>query len=299
MGTVDCCKRTSEDTSSVFAPGEKEISFPEYESRSDKYFALLEGKYNLINHIQLLEYINLLEMFSLKTATIHYDGKYRSDFSSKDEFLSTILHQGEFQSFIENKLLNTNDILDIYGEDEKTSAMFKDIFIKIFISLNTKLNTYYNTKKEDKVTKKNLVGLGLLFCRGQNISKVKLFFDLFKGENEHFVKSENLDNYLISIFFISSYCLLSVRSSLNCPEQNLAKIGNNLAHDLLNGNGLAQKNCESLLKYFNKNFFDKEKLTWDEFKKKFGNKKQSFSWIFSTRGIRSKLEDKKLLINEN
>ena len=299
MGTVDCCKRESEDTSSVFAPGEKEISFPEYESRSDKYFALIEGKYNLIKHIQLLEYMNLLEMFSLKTATIHYDGKYRSDFSSKDEFLSTILHQGEFQSFIENKLINTNDILDFYGEDENTLVMFRDIFVKIFNSLNTKLNSYYNSQKEDKVTKQNLVGLGLLFCRGQNISKIKLFFDLFKGEDGNFVKSENLDNYLISIFFIASYCLLSVRISLNCPQQNLEKIGNNLAHDLLNGNGLTQQNCESLLAYFNKNFFDKEKLTWDEFKKKFGNKKQSFSWIFSTRGIRSKLEDKNLLINEN
>ena len=174
--------------------------------------------------------------------------------------------------------------------------MFKDIFIKIFNSLNTKLNTYYNTNKKDKITKQNLVGLGLLFCRGQNISKLKLFFDLFKDENDNFVKSEKLDNYLISLFFISSYCLLSVRTTFNCPEQNLAKIGNNVAIDLLNENGLAQKNCENLLKYFKDNFFDKENLTWDEFKKKFGNnKKQSFSWLFSTRGIRSKLEEIKIV----
>ena len=296
MGTFNCCQRVSKDTSSIFAPGEREISFPDYKSTTDKYFVLIEGKYNLINHIQLLEYMNLLEKFSIKTATINFDGQYRSNFSSKDEFLSTILYPGEFQSFIENKLLNTNDILYIYGEDEKTLALFKDIFIKIFNSLNTKLNTYYNTNKKDKITKQNLVGLGLLFCRGQNISKLKLFFDLFKDENDNFIKSEKLDNYLISIFFISSYCLLSVRTTFNCPEQNLAKIGNNVAIDLLNENGLAQKNCENLLKYFNENFFDKENLTWDEFKKKFGNnKKQSFSWIFSTRGIRSKLEEIKIV----
>ena len=292
MGTFSCCKKFPEDTSAIFAPGEQEIYFPDYESRSDKYFSLIEGKYNLINHIQLLEFLNLLENFSLETATIHYEGKYRSDFSSKDAFLSTILHQDEFQSFLENKLLKIIDILESFGEDEQTESIFKDCFVQIFTSLNVKLNSYYKTNKEDKITKRNLIALGLLFCRGQNISKVKLFFDLFKDENNNFVKSENLDNYLIGLFFISSYCLLDVRIKINCPGQNLPKIDNNLAHNLLNGNGMLQKNAENLLKYFNEKFFDKESFTWEEFKKKFGYDDNSFSWIFSTKGIRSKLEDK-------
>ena len=294
MGTFTCCKKMSEDTSSVFAKGESEIDFPEYESRSDKYFSLIEGKFNLISHIQLLEYMNLLEHFSLQTATIDFEGKYRSDFSSKDEFLSTVLHQDEFQSFIENKLLNTPDVLEIFGEDELTLSTFKDCFIKVFSALNTKLNSFYNVKKEEKVTKRNLVGLGILFCRGQNISKLKLFFEIFKDENGNFVKSENLDNYLMSLFFISGYCLLSVRMFINSPKQNLSKIDNNLAQQILNGNGLAQKNAENLLNYFNTKFFNKESFTWDEFKKKFNDSKNSFSWIFSSKGIRSKLESKSI-----
>jgi hypothetical protein len=296
MGTFSCCKRVSEDTSSIFAPGEQEISFPEYESRSDSYFALIEGKYNLIKNVQLLEFMNLLEAFSIETATINFQGKYRSNFSSKDEFLSTIIHQDEFQSFIENKLLNTDDIIEMYGEDEQTSALFKECFVKIFSSLNVKLNSIYKGgDKIDKISKRNIVGLGLLFCRGQNISKVKLFFDLFKDENERFGKSDILDNYLISLFIISSYCLLSIRMTINNPGKELPKIENNLAYNLLNSNGLAQKNCENLLKYFNDKFFEKENYTWDEFKKKFSeNKNESFSWIFSTKGIRSKLEDKNI-----
>ena len=294
MGTFTCCKKMSEDTSSVFAKGESEIDFPEYESRSDKYFSLIEGKFNLISHVQLLEYMNLLEQFSLQTATIDFEGKYRSDFSSKDEFLSTVLHQDEFQSFIENKLLNTPDVLEVFGEDELTLSTFKDCFIKVFSALNTKLNSFYNVKKEEKVTKRNLVALGILFCRGQNISKLKLFFEIFKDENGNFVKSENLDNYLMSLFFISGYCLLSVRMFINFPKQNLSKIDNNLAQQILNGNGLTQKNAENLLNYFNTKFFNKESFTWDEFKKKFNDSKNSFSWIFSSKGIRSKLESKSI-----
>ncbi len=292
MGTFLCCKKFSEDTSSVFAPGENEIEFPEYSSHSDSYFILIETKYNLLNHVQLLDYINLLESFTLKTATINSNVKYRSNFSSKDEFLNTIMHQDEFHSFIENKLLNINDILEFFGEDEQTISIFKECFVKLISATNVKLNSYYQTNKEDKVTKRNLVGLGLLYCRGQNISKVKLFFDLFKNDEEKFVKSENLDSYLIGIFFMASYSLLSVRTTINMPLQDLPKIQNNLAYDLLNRNGLSQKNSENLLKYFNKTFFDKESFTWKEFKNKFGYKKDSFSWIFSTKGIRSKLEDK-------
>ena len=300
MGTFTCCKRYSEDTSSVFAPGEQEIYFKQYESRSDSYFTLIEGKYNLLINVQLLEYINLLESFSLQTATLHHDGKYRSNFSSKDEFLSTIVHQEEFQSFIENKLLNIPDILEMFGEDQEYISIFRDCFIKIFSALNVKLNSYYKTNKENKITKRSLIGFGLLFCRGQNISKVKLFFDLFKDENENFVKSDNLNDYLMTIFFISSYCLLYVRSYTNMPLKNLPKIDNNLAQNLLNGNGLAQKYCENLLKYFNDNFFDKESFSWDEFKTKFDyNQNNSFSWIFTTKGIRSKLENKDLFKNDN
>ena len=84
---------------------------------------------------------------------------------------------------------------------------------------------------------------------------------------------------------MASYSLLSVRTTINMPLQDLPKIQNNLAYDLLNRNGLSQKNSENLLKYFNKTFFDKESFTWKEFKNKFGYKKDSFSWIFQLKEL--------------
>ena len=53
------------------------------------------------------------------------------------------------------------------------------------------------------------------------------------------------------------------------------------------------------MKYFNDNFFDKKgKLNWEEFKKKFtcdDSEENSFAWIFSTQGIRNKLESKHIM----
>ena len=302
-----CCRKIPEDTSAVLAPGETEINFPVYYSSSDEYFTLVEKDFNLITSIQILEYLNLLEKFSIQNATVPFEGKYRHDFSYKDSFLNDIIRLDEFQSFIENKLLNINELVELYGEDIQTLALFKECFLKIYSALNLRLNSFLNNKNknEEIITKLNLVTVGILFCRGKNISKLKLFFDLFKNEKEMFIKSEKLDNYLISSFFIASYCLVSVRAFIDNEEKGLPRIDNKLTQILLNDKGLSQKNCENLLKYFNEKFFgeNKEGLNWDEFKQKFsGNNnqemgKECFGWIFSTTGIRSKLEDKNILNN--
>ena len=296
-----CCKKEPEDTSGVFAKGESEINFPIYTSSSDEYFTLVEKDFNLIVYIQLLEYMNLLETFTIQTATVPFEGNYRHDFSSKDAFLDNIMNQGEFQSFIENKLLSINEIVELYGEDIQTLALFKDCFLKIYSALNLRLKSFLgNANKNDEIiTKLNLVAIGILFCRGKIISKIKLFFDLFKNENGVFIKSEKLNNYLISSFFIASYCLVSVRAFIDNEEKGLPKISNNLTQTLLDEKGLSQKNCEILLKFFNDKFFgEKEGLNWDEFKQKFSSdnarENESFGWIFSTSGIRSKLEDKNI-----
>ena len=62
--------------------------------------------------------------------------------------------------------------------------------------------------------------------------------------------------------------------TINNPGKDLPKIDNNLAYNLLNSNGLAQKNCEILFKYFNDKFFEKGNYAWDEFKRKFERKKK-------------------------
>lgn len=301
---LTCCKKQSEDVSSLMAPGEQEIDFPIYTSSSDEYFALIEKKYNLITSIQLLEYMNLLEAFSIQTATVQFKGNYRHNFSFKDTFLDTIIHQDEFQSFIENKLFSISEIIEIYGEDIQTLSLFKDCFLKIYSALNLRLNSFFNSNKnknEEVITKLNLVAIGILFCRGKNISKIKLFFDLFKNDNEKFEKSDKLENYLMTSFFIASYCLVSVRAFIDNEEKGLKKIDNKTTQILLNDKGLSQKNCENLLKYFNEKFFgeNKEGLNWEEFKTKFISdnnlENECFGWLFSTSGIRNKLEDKNIV----
>lgn len=51
------------------------------------------------------------------------------------------------------------------------------------------------------------------------------------------------------------------------------------------------KDCENLVKVFNDSFFTKETFNWEEFKGKFEDLENGFGWIFSSKGIRRKLEE--------
>ncbi len=51
------------------------------------------------------------------------------------------------------------------------------------------------------------------------------------------------------------------------------------------------KDSQNLVKVFNETFFDKEELSWNEFKDKFEDKENGFQWILSPKGIRKKLEE--------
>ena len=150
--------------------------------------------------------MNLLEVFNIETATIPFTGNSRYNLTSKDPFLDAVIHQDEFQSFIENKLFNITNIIELYGEDLQVTALFKECFLKIYSALNLTLYSFYNklNKNEELIKKINLEALGILFCRGKNISKIKLFFDLFKNDNNKLTEPENLGDYLMGCFFIAS-----------------------------------------------------------------------------------------------
>ena len=272
-----------ENENTLITTNEEEIEFPSYSSYSDSHLEILEKDNNLFRYITLIEYINLLSYFNLDTANIPFDGPYKLNFSYQDEFLNDCFNEEIFKSFLENTILKNREI----GEEEAT---FKEMNEELFKSLILKLKQHYGEDNK-KVTKRDLICLGILFCKASNNNKIKLFFDIFKDERNLFVQSKELDEYLISSFLISSYCLISALKRLSqnnptIPEFSLEELNNMLEYAQL-------KDCQNLVNYFNKYFFDNKKhFTFDQFKKKF-NGKNSFGWIFSTKGIRQKLKENK------
>ena len=239
------CKNT-ENESTLMAKNEEEIQFSQYSSLSDSQLEILEKDNNLFRYITLVEYINLLSYYTLETANIPFDGPYKITFSYKDEFLSQYFYEELFQNFIENTILKNREL----GEQETT---FKEMCLELFKSLKTKLKENYGEDK--KVTKRDLICLGILFCKTNNINKIKIFFDLFKNEKEIFIQSNELNEYLLSSFLISSFCLISAKKKLSQTNPTIPEFSLEEIQSLLQNANL--EDCINLVNYFNKNFFNK------------------------------------------
>ena len=284
MGLDLCCeKKIAKNSYKSLAPSnETDISEQKYVSEKDDYYEVVEKTNNVLTYIQLIDYMNLLENFTLETATVPFAGELKTQFSRKDAFLSQEISKDEFQSFIENKLYQINEIKDLKGNNETMMTNFKQIARNIFEGLQLKLGQTYNNNNDPYImTKKILIPLGVFFCVSNIIGKVKLIFDLFKNEANKFTKSEELNLYLITSFITCSYCLVNAKYKFDRKNTDDLK-------DRLNVSEL--KDSKNLVKVFNEKFFDKEELSWEEFKEKF-KKDGGFQWLLSAKGIRKLLEE--------
>ncbi len=288
MGLDICCQKKKE-VYSFASDDEKEIIKIKYKSSNDFLFEDVEKKYNILCNIQLIDYVNLLENYSPETATLNNTLIIKTDFSYHEKSLSYIMNVDTFQSFIENKLFKISEIYALSGKNDLKLETFKDIFREIFKSLEFKLNQHYKEDANEKITKKILISLGVLYSNSDVVGKLKLLFDLFKNDKDKFVKSDELDKYLLSSFLICSYCILSARKKITSSNKDIPKMNEEDYMKCLKVSKL--NDSENLLKIFNETFFDKEELNWSEFRKKFEQKKNGFQWILDPKGIRKMLEE--------
>ena len=98
------CRKKGYQKVNYLAPDEKEINFKDYSSPNDEPLSIIESKQNFLNFVQLVEYINLLDQFTIETSTVNSERALKTKFSGKDEFLTKEISLEEFQSFIENKI---------------------------------------------------------------------------------------------------------------------------------------------------------------------------------------------------
>lgn len=289
------CKKTQMEKLNHLAPNESEIKFPQYTSSIDSLLEIVEQKYNLLTYVQLIDYLNFLEQFSIESATVPFSNvTMNTKFSGRDAFLFNEMAPEVFQSFIENRILKGEEIAAMTNQNEEIIVTFKQSVLEIYKSLQLKLNqNFVNEGNNHPIKKINILAIGLLFCGANNVSKVKLIFDLFKNEKDEFEKSELLDEFLLTMFLISSYCVVAARNKASSTNENISKLTNEQLKGALNASEL--KDSQGLVEIFNNKLFkdnNKESYKWDEFKNMFNDdKNKSFGWILSTQGIRCKLEE--------
>lgn len=294
-----CCS-CSNEVYNLLATDEKEIDFCSYKSSSDSILKEVDKDYNYFTKVPLIDFINLLENYTIETSTIPFDGPLRSEYSYKDQFLISYMEGIDFMCLIENKILLHKNVLDITKKDCDKEQIFKQYCEEVYKSLESKLtqhiNNGSNNKNKFKICKKHILSFGFLFCLSTNIGKIKLLFDLYKNDEEKFVKSNELNEALLSMFLLASYCAVSARNKVGKSHDSIKKLSQEDIKKLIDSAEL--KDSENLVDFFNESFFcmSPEGFEWEDFKKMFGDKdtNMNFAWIFSTNGIRQKLEEKNI-----
>ena len=217
------------------------------------------------------------------------------NFSSEDEFLDKSMELKEFIIFIETNILTLDDLSNAIKVNG--IIFFKRFCIEMFKSLESKLKEHKNSNiNVSLIKRRNILAFGILFCDCENIEKIKLFFDIFKdNEKKEFIKNELINDFLITLFLLGSYCIINTRNNLFDEKKEIKKLEKD---ELLNLYKIYElNNCQKLVELFNEMFFKKENYNWQDFKNQFEDIDNGFGWILSSKGIRRKLEENEKVIN--
>ncbi len=274
---------------------EKEIILYSYKSKPDKEYQKLETQYNLLRDIDFQDYMYSLVEFDMSNATLKDDySKANATYNYKDSFFKEPLSVDYFQSFLENKIIKHPALYIKTGNDENLKAKFEDMFLYIYKSLQSKLIQFDKEKgvtdnTESRLKKGHCMVIGLLFCSGANISKIRFIFDLFKEDNI-LKESEELKEFLLSMYLTASYCVLFSRNKLGINNSDIPALEKEVMFDLLKTS--EAKDSVNLVKVtINKLFGKTNELTYEAYVAMFSREKESMGWLISTKGIRSALEE--------
>ena len=284
---INCFKKSDENQYDDFAQGQTNIVFPEYKSISDAFLVDVEKNNNLFYFIPLIDFVNLLENFTIRNDTNPTEIKRKTNYKSTDKFLEEEISREEFQAFITIDILNHKNIYDIAMKNNEKKENFQNIFTIIYDSLLTQLNQHFKNKMSERLKKRHILAIGLLYCLSNNIGKIKFFYDIFNAEDIGFWKCEELDEFLLSLFVIASTGIINARMKIGTINKNFPPLKQEESYALVKYNEL--NNCQKLLKQFDKEFFDIDQMTYEEFKGRF-SASNSCGWIFEPKGIREKLQ---------
>lgn len=283
---AECCRLGKQmDEKKDLAPDEEEITFNQYTSESDKTFKKLEHTYNLLREIPLADYLTLIKTFSPETSTVlNNEIKFPDTYSSDEPFFSEQMDIDTFQSFLENQLLKHPAIYSVVGQKTREKNAFKESLLEMIKGLKLKLDQRYGKKDPNRIQKSHIIILGLLYCNSRNVAKIKVFYDLFAKDGK-LAPSKKLDDFVVSMFILSSYSLLSATKKLGLQYDFIGEIQDEDIKNCLNYSEL--KDSTSLLQIFNEKFFESNKeMTFSEVKCLFTDKNDGLGWLFNTKGIR-------------
>ncbi len=274
-----------------YADQELDLNFKSYKSISDEWLKdNFENDYIFLYLMPFSEYYYLLLIEdSGKKDNINEEQIRTFSINNNDHLLNNPMSKEQFSNFIYNTLF-THPLLKNQIKNNKYKTKCAQLFLYIYSCLKKNIYKYqygseYIPGSPNLITKLHLLGIGFLYCGGRNIEKIDFLFRIFSEHDELVRKNELNDKFFLSIFLISSQCMLYANNKMDIDDYEKFPIR------YLNTvrNTFSLINIETSINLFNNSFFeDNDYYEYPDFIRIF--KQQDFDWIFSPSGIRDFLE---------
>jgi len=257
-----------------------EVIIKKYSSKYDKEFTKFETEYNFFQYLDIKDFQQLLYNFTCTE---------QEKIEKRNKEYNFEVSETMFSVFVSKKIINHFLIYPHIANDEKKINVVKAFLNNVFTILRKNTSQYnkLNGKKTENKTIKKLclLSYGFVFCKEDHFNKIQFLFYLLSDEDEMLKFSDDLIEFLFFVFLIPSNVLIFSIYSLGkefeefaIEDEYFAEIYN--ACELKDAKFLAKKVVEELFK-------EKSQLDFDDFYKKIILE----DWVFSTHGIRKKLED--------
>lgn len=257
-----------------------EITVKKYSSKYDKEFSKFESEFNFFKFLDIKDFQQLLYNFTCTE---------QERIEKRNKEYNFEVSETMFSVFVNKKIINHFLINPHIANDEKKINIAKAFLNNVFTILR-KSTAQYNKlngkKTENKTIKKlSLLSYGFVFCKEDHFNKIQFLFYLLSDEEEMLKFSDDLVEFLFFVFLIASNVLIFSIYTLGkefeefaIEDEYFAEIYN--ACELKDAKFLANKVIEGLFK-------EKNQLDFDDFYKIIILE----DWLFTTQGIRKKLED--------
>ena len=273
-----------------YADQELDINFKSHKSISDEWLKdNFENVYIFLYLMPFREYYYLLLTEDTGKKDNIIEEQIRTFSINNDKLLNNLMSKEKFSNFIYNKLF-THPLLKNQVKDINYKTKCAQLLLYIYSSLKKNIYKYqygseYIPGSPNLVTKLHLLGIGFLYCGGRNIEKIDFLYRIFSEHDELVRKNELNDKFFLSIFLISSQCMLYANNKMDIDDD--LKFPVRYLNTVRNSFSLI--NIETSINLFNNSFFeDNEYYEYEDFIRIF--KEQDFDWIFSPSGIRDFLE---------
>ena len=286
---MGCCSNSKKN---IFDPfGLADEGFENDSTKYDNEELLFPADQQYYNEMNAFEDILLLKDIPLEKYVIclfEVIGKKDLQTEQEKKVPSFSKYEETYKSLIEPEALTifTTKLLEDYQNQE--SRNYK-LTYKTIISMGNTISNHIQLKGADKFFLLHMMSIGFLYCKGENLRKLKFFYELFKMEEdvEPYLRCDSyIDMFLFSMLIVATIGNFDAQKNANILKKEMEEDLQEKFCQICAINGFEQPVLESLLGIDDVNEINEFKITWQKLYERYVKKEIKY-WPFSARCLRT------------